>query len=160
MLQKKVCMLGAFAVGKTSLVSRFVHSLFSDRYLTTVGVKVDKKQIVADGRNLTLLLWDIPGEDNLQEVRRSYLTGMHGYLLVSDITRPATIETGLELHRRAQGVVGEVPCVFLLNKCDLRPAEKSAAVLDHLVLPMRSFATSAREGTQVEAAFEYLARQR
>ena len=63
MIQKKVCMLGGFAVGKTSLVSRFVSSIFSEKYLTTVGVKIDKKTVAADGKEVSLVLWDINGQD-------------------------------------------------------------------------------------------------
>ena len=63
MIQQKLCMLGSFAVGKTSLVGRFVRQMFSDRYLTTVGVRIDKKELVVAGREVKLVLWDIHGED-------------------------------------------------------------------------------------------------
>ena len=68
-------MLGGFAVGKTSLVSRFVRSIFSDKYLTTVGVKIDKKTMKAGDREVTLVLWDINGQDEFQDVKESYLRG-------------------------------------------------------------------------------------
>lgn len=64
MIQKKICLLGSFSVGKTSLISRYVNSLFSDRYLTTVGVKIDKKQLTLNGKELSLVIWDIAGEDD------------------------------------------------------------------------------------------------
>ena len=75
MLHKKVCMLGGFAVGKTSLVARFVHSIFSDRYRTTIGVKIDKKLVRAGEEELSLILWDIHGDDEFQRVRPTYLRG-------------------------------------------------------------------------------------
>jgi GTPase SAR1 family protein len=78
MIQKKVCMLGSFSVGKTSLVRRFVESMFSDAYLTTVGVKIDKKPLQVEGNDLTLMLWDIYGEDDFQKMRMSYLRGARG----------------------------------------------------------------------------------
>ena len=84
MIQKKVCMLGGTGVGKTSLVSQFVTSLFSDSYMTTIGVKVDKKVVAVEDREVTLVLWDIYGEDEFQTVRPSYLRGASGYLLVAD----------------------------------------------------------------------------
>src|ERR1700675_4666549 len=90
MLQKKVCMIGSFSVGKTSLIQRFVSSIFSDRYLTTVGVKIDKKVVRVDGEDVTLVLWDLYGEDEFQKMRMSYLRGASGYLLVADGTRRAT----------------------------------------------------------------------
>jgi small GTP-binding protein len=119
MIQKKVCMLGATGVGKTSLVSRFVTSLFSDKYLTTIGVKVDKKIVAVDGTDVTLLLWDIYGQDEFQTVRTSYLRGASGYLLVADGTRQLTLETARELQKTAEGVIGAVPFILVLNKMDL-----------------------------------------
>src|SRR5688572_18423339 len=118
MIQKKVCMLGATGVGKTSLVSRFVTSLFSDKYLTTIGVKVDKKTLTVDGTDVTLLLWDIYGQDEFQTVRTSYLRGASGYLLVADGTRQLTLDTARELQKTAQGVIGAVPFILVLNKMD------------------------------------------
>ena len=78
MIQKKICMLGSFAVGKTSLVARFVRSIYSEKYHTTVGVKIDKKQVQFDGKSMNLILWDLYGEDEFQKVHMSYLRGASG----------------------------------------------------------------------------------
>jgi GTPase SAR1 family protein len=67
-LQKKICMLGGFSVGKTSLVKRYVQSVFSETYLTTVGVKIDKKTVDLSGRSVSLILWDLAGEDDISEI--------------------------------------------------------------------------------------------
>jgi GTPase SAR1 family protein len=58
-VQKKICMLGGFSVGKTSLVKRYVASIFSESYLTTVGVKIDKKTVTLGERVVHLILWRI-----------------------------------------------------------------------------------------------------
>jgi small GTP-binding protein len=87
MIQKKVCLLGTSGVGKTSLVAQFVHSMFSDKYLTTVGVKIDKKSMAVDGTEVTLVIWDLAGDDDFQRLQISYLRGTSGYLLVADGTR-------------------------------------------------------------------------
>ena len=97
MIEKKICMLGSFAVGKTSLVTRFVTSIFSDRYLTTIGVKIDKKIVSLAGRDITLIVWDIHGDDEFQRIRTSYLRGASGYLLVVDGTRRDTLATAMGL---------------------------------------------------------------
>ncbi|MFN6951418.1 MAG: Rab family GTPase, partial [Albidovulum sp.] len=86
MIQKKICLLGAFAVGKTSLVARFVRSTFSDKYLTTVGVKIDRKDLDLPGTPVTLMLWDLAGEDEFNTVQMSYLRGSAGLLIVADGT--------------------------------------------------------------------------
>jgi small GTP-binding protein len=119
MIQKKICMLGAFAVGKTSLVSRFVSSIFSEKYLTTVGVTIDKKPLTIADKEVTLMLWDLYGQDEFQTVQHSYLRGSSGYLLVIDGTRRATLDTASKLQQTAREVVGNVPFVVVLNKADL-----------------------------------------
>lgn len=120
MLQKKVCMLGSFSVGKTSLVRRFVESIFDETYHTTMGVKVDKKVVSVNGEAVTLMLWDIYGEDIFQKMRMSYLRGMSGYLLVVDGTRRQTLADALALHDRIVQEIGKLPAVLVLNKDDLK----------------------------------------
>ena len=161
MLQKKICMLGGFGVGKTSLVSRFVSSIFSDTYLTTVGVKIDKKTVALDAREMTLMLWDIYGQDEFQTVRDSYLRGASGYLLVADGTRHATLETAVALQQQAESVIGQVPFLLLLNKADLdRDWQVDERALVKLVdRGWRVVKTSAKTGAGVEDAFTMLARQ-
>ena len=91
MIQKKICMLGGYAVGKTSLVSRYVSSMFSEKYMTTIGVKIDKKGVDTEKDRVELVIWDIYGQDDFQKVRMSYLRGASGYLLVLDGTRGGTL---------------------------------------------------------------------
>ena len=106
MIQKKVCMLGTFAVGKTSLVRRFIESIYSDKYHTTVGVKVDKKVMKAGETELTLVLWDIEGSESEHDLRKSYLRGAGGYILVADGTRNDTLYKALALQARAEETLG------------------------------------------------------
>ena len=161
MLQKKICMLGGFGVGKTSLVSRFVTSLFSDTYLTTIGVKIDKKTITVDSHEMNLMLWDIYGQDEFQTVRDSYLRGASGYLLVADGTRHATLDTAAALQQKAESVIGDVPFLLLLNKADLvREWQVDEQALVKLVDRGWSVVkTSAKTGDGVEGAFTKLASQ-
>jgi small GTP-binding protein len=156
-IQKKICLLGAFGVGKTSLVSQFVHSLYSDKYLTTLGVKIEKKSVDLGSQQVDLILWDMHGEDDFQDVNVSYLRGAAGYLLVVDGTRRATVQTAISLHEVAERSVGLVPFRLLLNKADLvtdwEVDENTLASLGWPVLR-----TSAKTGAGVEQAFEDLAR--
>ena len=158
-LQKKICMIGAFSVGKTSLVKRYVQSVFSEAYLTTVGVKIDKKAVNVSGRTMNLILWDVAGEDDISSLRMSYLRGAAGYVLVADGTRPSTLDVALSLRERVRTEYGPLPFVLLLNKHDLTDQwEISDAALAGLrdsgwwVRP-----TSARTGEGVEDAFQHLA---
>jgi small GTP-binding protein len=153
-------MLGGFAVGKTSLVARFVSSIFSDKYLSTVGVKIDKKELTVDGKDVTLMLWDIYGQDEFQTVQTSYLRGMSGYLLVVDGTRVATLDTARELQVKAAEVAGTAPFILLLNKLDLAPQwEVDEKTLFKLAdQGWRIVRTSAKTGEGVQHAFEALTR--
>jgi small GTP-binding protein len=159
MLQKKICMLGSFAVGKTSLVRRYVESIYSDVYQTTVGVKVDKKVVQAqDGREITLVLWDLYGEDEFQKMRWSYLRGASGFLLVADGTRRATLDKAVSLQQKAKEEAGELPFILVINKSDLVQEWELDAALeaDLLAKEWAILRTSAKTGEGVEAAFAQL----
>lgn len=159
MIKKKLCMLGASGVGKTSLVARFVRSVFFDSYLTTIGVKVDKKTVTVDGTDCDLMLWDLAGEDEFVAVRMSYLRNAHGYLLVADGTRRSTLDTAILLHARAGELIGKVPFLLVLNKSDLADTwEVSDAMLQSLLdQGWKVVRTSAKTGQGVELAFGSLA---
>jgi len=158
MLQKKICMLGSFAVGKTSLVRRYVESIYSDTYHTTVGVKIDKKMVQVGSQEVTLILWDLYGEDEFQKMRWSYVKGASGYLLVADGTRRATFEKALMLEEGVRDAVGALPFIFVLNKADLASVwEIDAAMESGLVdKGWEVMRASAKTGENVDAAFRKL----
>jgi hypothetical protein len=136
-------MLGGFSVGKTSLVKRYVQSVFSETYLTTVGVKIDKKAITLGSRTVNLILWDLAGEDDIASLRMSYLRGAAGYVLVADGTRASTLEVALSLRRRVEADYGALPFVLLLNKNDL---------LDEWIISDTDIASLGRDGWWVRAS--------
>lgn len=159
MIQKKVALLGASGVGKTSLVRRFVASVFDEKYLTTIGVKVDKKVVTVRGRDVSLMLWDVAGAEEHFSVPSGYVRGAAGYLLVVDATRPDTLETARELAVQVAREVGALPHVVVLNKSDLTDAQHvdcdgaSAAIPTGAVI----IRTSAKTGDGVDDAFQRLA---
>jgi small GTP-binding protein len=159
MLQKKICMLGSFAVGKTSLVRRFVESIYSDVYQTTVGVKIDKKNVQVDGKEVALVLWDIYGEDDYQKMRWTYLRGASGYLLVADGTRKATLEKAVSLEQKVREEVGVIPFVLVINKSDLiRDWELDPGLQSQLTARgWTILRSSAKTGEGVEESFAQLA---
>jgi len=148
-------MIGVSSVGKTSLIQRFVQSRFTEKYFTTVGVKVDKKTVAINGGELVLALWDVFGEDEFQKLKPVHLAGASGYLLVVDGTRKTTLDQALELHERVQKMLGPTPSVMVLNKVDLTTDwELTPEVEQDLRTrgwqPLRS---SAKTGEGVEEAF-------
>jgi len=161
MIQKKVCMLGTFAVGKTSLVRRFVESIYSDKYHTTVGVKIDKKVVQVDASEIMLMLWDIEGTDTEHELRTSYLRGASGYLLVADGTRQDTLYKALALQTKVTEHLGTIPFLLLINKADLTD---QWSIREREMTALREkgwevIQTSAKTGFGVEDAFHSLAKK-
>ncbi|BAY74809.1 small GTP-binding protein [Nostoc linckia NIES-25] len=159
--QKKICMIGAFATGKTSLVSRFVRSIFSEKYHTTVGVKIDKKTIDIEDNKINLILWDLYGEDEFQKVRMSYLRGCAGYLLVADGTRRNTLEKAFDLQTRVEDAIGKVPFILVMNKYDITDEwEIEPNELDEVIEKgWTVIQTSAKNGLGVEEIFQTLAKK-
>lgn len=164
-LSKKVCLLGEFAVGKTSLVRRFVYNLFDDRYISTIGVRVSRKTVTVplehDLAELTLMVWDLAGSEEFNRVSNSYLRGAAGAVLVYDLTRKSTFDQlynyVLSLHKvnpHAKLVVaGNKSDLVDRRQLDMQPAEQLAAELN---APL--FFTSARQGDEVDNMFRYLGR--
>jgi small GTP-binding protein len=163
----KVVMLGDFAVGKTSLINRYVNNIFDERYLTTLGARISKKDVRVESgsgaRNVSLILWDLSGNDGLHSVLPQYLKGAAGAIVVADVTRPETFRSvarhiGLfEGHNPGGSVVAGC------NKMDLieasrRDALRHAFGQSSVVPPDRLFYTSAKDATEVEAMFLALAR--
>ena len=159
MIQKKICMVGSFGVGKTSLIARYVQSIFSDKYLTTVGVKIDKKEVTADGQKVTLVLWDLAGKDAVTTIKPAHLRGASGYILVIDGLRKATLDMAVNLQKSVSEVLGPVPFICAVNKVDVR-SEWQVLDSDLEELAGRGWQllfSSAKTGDSVEDIFQRLA---
>lgn len=158
-IQKKIAMVGMFATGKTSLVQQFVHSKFSEKYHSTVGVKIDRKEVTIAGTPVNLLLWDLAGQDKFQSVRGTYLRGSSGILYVADGTRRDTLTALGELRALVRETVGEVPEIVAINKGDLE-SEWEVTQDDFyglLGVGLQVLRTSAKTGAGVNEAFLWLA---
>lgn len=168
-ISKKICLLGDFAVGKTSLVRRFIFNLFDDKYLSTIGVKVSRKTMMVphdgDVVELTLMIWDLAGSDEFDQVRASYMRGAAGAVLVCDVTRPQTLAA---LERYAHDLQSMNPAarfVLAANKHDLTMGEgRQDAWLSPAQVELVAAGldapwafTSAKTGEEVEALFRHLA---
>jgi small GTP-binding protein len=160
---KKICLLGDPAVGKTSLIRRYVFDMFDDKYITTIGTKVTKKTVVVPGPvqpsadiRITLLIWDILGQREYQRLHPVYYQGAEGALIVCDSTRKETIGNLATWVTSFKNVVGNVPVVFLINKSDLVDPEKfDRTEIDSLSRQHHApyLPTSAKNGLNVERAF-------
>lgn len=166
-LAKKICLLGDLAVGKTSLVRRFVIDKFEDTYLTTIGVKITKKELLLylgqpePQVAMKLMLWDIAGHHTFSNVKSAYYRGSDGALIVCDLTRQVTLANVAEWCRTLKQVSGERPMILLANKSDLTDKfqygqEEVEAMCKSLGITY--LLTSAKSGKNVELAFRMLSK--
>jgi small GTP-binding protein len=164
-IAKKICLVGDFSVGKTSLIRRFVEDKFSDKYLSTVGVKISRKSISLSSeqqyQQLNLIIWDVEGHTKFKSITTNYLTGASGSIIVGDVTRKETldrIKTHLDLFLQInpQGIA-----IIALNKSDLIASEKlqklaSLYDFDNHPQVVKTYTTSAKTGVYVNQIFEVL----
>lgn len=156
MLKAKIILTGNFGVGKTSLFQRFLFSRFDEKYLTTIGVKVDKKVIKLETDEVQLFLWDVAGEVSQDKVPLSYFLGAHGIIYVFDVTRPLTYENIEKDVNYLKSKAKKAIIKVVGNKSDLLSSAELADILNNLPYPS-DLATSAKTGTNVEKLFEDLA---
>ncbi|GAA0859596.1 Rab family GTPase [Aliiglaciecola litoralis] len=158
MIQKKICLLGASGVGKTSLVRQFVEGIFSDKYLTTIGVKIDKKVVELAIGQVQLMIWDIEGIDRYSGFQSKYLRGASAYAIVTDQTRSQSLIEGMEIHLMARAATN-APAIMIINKSDLDVAwHWTQNELNGYSKEFVScFSTSAKTGAGVEDMFKFIA---
>lgn len=167
-ISKKICLVGDFGVGKTSLIRRFVDGQFSDKYLSTVGVKISRKTVELEQvkqhekLSVNLLIWDLEGSTKFKAIAPTYLQGASAAILVGDVSRQETIEhladhLNLFLSVNPKGFI-----IIALNKSDLADEEKLAKLLQMSnnyqqaqVLSIQP--TSAKTGQAVDEIFKNIA---
>ena len=159
MIQKKVCILGPTGVGKTSLIKQFVEGIFSEKYKTTIGVKIDKKQVNKEGHGIQLLIWDLEGIDRYCGFNPRYLRGASAYIVVVDQTRSQSLTEGMEILELAKEHYPDIPAFFVINKTDLPTSWHWSE--EELNTCSQQFAlltkTSAKTGENVESLFNTIA---
>jgi small GTP-binding protein len=166
-MKVKVCLIGEAAVGKTSLIRRFVLDNFDDKYIQTLGTKVSKKELASpspDGSGdlkIDMTIWDIMGQKGFRELlKEAYFYGARGILAVCDVTRRKTLDDLDDWIEGVYSVTGKIPIEFLGNKIDLK--DQAQITEDEMVQAARAYDspfhfTSAKTGVNVETAFQSLA---
>ncbi len=153
---KKIILLGNFGVGKTSLVRQFVFSKFSDEYMTTIGVRIDKKVVSLNGKEIPMIIWDIAGESTHQKIPDSYKLGAHGILYVIDILRPSTYQSIESEILSLEKLLPNAPIIKVANKIDLLTENERTELVNEL--PLSNYVLcSAKTGENVANAFQFLA---
>jgi small GTP-binding protein len=160
-IMKKMVVIGDGAVGKTSLIRRFVVGNFDDKYVATIGTKTTAKhleiKIDKEKSHLKLQIWDILGARSHSNIQKTAFKGADGAFLVLDLTRRETLYSfDLWLHSLFE-VTGEIPVIVLANKNDLEHdfnPDRLRELANDYGLPY--FLTSAKTGEKLEDAFNIL----
>lgn len=162
--QRKVCLLGDFAVGKTSLVRRFVYDKFEADYLATIGVHVSRKEITLgeETQQVALVLWDLAGGETFSQMEEAYYRGGAGALLVADVTRPDTFRILNTYATTFTRINANASLTLAFNKSDLLPdLAEHRRTMEELSVRWGApfFLTSALDGRNVEETFRALAKR-
>jgi len=163
-ITQKICLVGDYGVGKTSLIRRFVERQFSDEYLSNVGVKISRKTLELAEANVRMLIWDLEGSTKFQAIVPTYLQGAMGAVIVADLSRQETLE-GLTDHiQRFLSINPQGLIIVSLNKSDLFDPLEVAELVDRIQFKdqqqvLATYGTSAKTGQDVDLIFETLAAQ-
>lgn len=156
MVSKKIVIVGHFGVGKTSLIRRFVEDIFSEDYKVTIGVHILKKTLNINEKEINLIIWDTEGTDDIEEIRKAYLLGTHGFIFVCDVTRPVTYVNIEDQTNYLKNNFNNVPILSIGNKSDLLPKGSISDKKEEL--DFLDVLVSAKEGNNVQRLFEKMAK--
>lgn len=156
MNSRKILLTGSFAVGKTSLFHRFLYNTFSDKYLTSIGVKVDKKGVNIGGEEMALIVWDIAGEVSQDKIPRSYFLGASAIIYVFDLSRPSTFENIDSDLFFLETILPACPIRVVGNKKDLIQDVQLESIATSLSV---DYFTSAKTGENVENLFNDIGKE-
>jgi small GTP-binding protein len=169
-ISKKICLIGDFGVGKTSLIRRFVDRQFSDKYLSTVGVKISKKVVDVPGLDkekplqIQLMIWDLEGHTKFKSIAPSYIQGSSAAIIVADLTRVETVQNLTERLELFCQYSPNNPMIIAFNKADLLDPEKVGQVMattdiNKHPLVIGTYTTSAKTGDNVDFMFEEISKK-
>ena len=162
-IKKKICLIGSYGVGKTSMVRKFVYNKFEEKYLSTIGVNISKKIVNVSSHNNNLeiefFIWDIANIEKFDSVVKNYLRGAHGAIIVTDITRPNTSRILNDYTSEFLDINPKAKIIGVGNKIDLANDlgfDKKENLESYKVHVNNFFFTSAKTGENINEVFNSL----
>ena len=155
----KILVIGESADGKSCLLLRYTDNKFQETFMTTIGVDFKTKFIDIDGNHVKRQIWDTAGQEKFRSITKAYYRGAHGILVVFDISRRDTFnQTRMWIDSIKDASSDSIDVILIGNKCDLeRAVERDEAEELAAQYKIKYFETSAKDNTNVEEAFKYLA---
>lgn len=158
-IKKKICLLGSYGVGKTSLVRRIVHNKFEAKYLSTIGVQISRKTLNNHSGKVNFYIWDIANIEKFDSVVKNYIFGAHGAIIVADLTRPSSLSNSSDFAENFKNINPDGELLFVGNKTDLKNDIKISEdeFRDNFTSTSNNiFFTSAKSGENVDEMFRSL----
>ena len=157
----KVVFIGDPGVGKTSIVAKHVSSAFKENYIPTLGTNISSKNYNIAGNPISLMIWDIAGQEVFKTIIQKYFEGTNAAFIVYDVTRPETYHSiAVWYHEMMRFVPKTTIVVVVGNKTDLtRRVDKKEGEKAANQIGAGYIETSAKNGTNVDTAFEEIAKK-
>lgn len=156
-IAKKIVLLGHFGVGKTSIIRQFVTNEFLSDYKVTIGVHILKKEVTIKDINVSLILWDIEGTDDINLINQAYLLGSHSFIFTYDISRPVTYKNLLNQIDLLKIKHPNTSFKIIGNKVDLISSIDTKNEHYDMILNKTDYLTSAKTGENIDKLFNDLA---
>ncbi|NVM03658.1 MAG: GTP-binding protein [Candidatus Helarchaeota archaeon] len=157
----KLVLFGNVAVGKTSIVDRYINDKFEDEYISTLGYNVFEKDIDVGGTSVAFMIFDIGGQEQFEDLRKKYASGAKAALLVFDVTNRESFENIRTWYKDLENFSDNATFILVGNKVDLEGKRqvqvKEGADLANEINAVGFFETSAKTSEGIDDAFYRLA---
>lgn len=156
----KVVLVGDSSVGKSNLLSRYIHNSFSEDKKPTLGVEFGTRIINSREKNIKVQIWDTAGQEKYKSITNSYYINSKGVMLIFDLTRKSSFENIDKWINEVYDITGKDICIILVgNKSDLnllREVTSEDGINKAEKYKIQYIETSALSGENVDKVFQKL----
>ena len=156
----KILLVGDSAVGKTTLILKYVDGKFSDSHITTIGVEYKDKEITVNDRKINLQIWDTSGQERYRSITKNFYRNAHGILFVFDVTNQTSFDHLKDWLNSSNECDIDFKKIIVGNKIDLNDRVVNKETMEFFAEKnqiKKSYETSAKDGTNVDLIFKEMA---